>query len=178
MNSIRAETWLLEGATIVSKPRVDHLIRLRCGYDRKTTHFIILLMLWFGILSSSVFADEPNVIQPPVAESEVRDQNPDATEPSPIPDPVRVAEDNEKRKKVAIMMSAIGGIVILGIGAIAVLMIWARHLRRVARDRGPLQRTEGNDFWFLKPPKPTVSDSNIGETHRPIHTTPDENKPE
>lgn len=65
----------------------------------------------------------------------------------------------EKRKKASAGFAAVAGIAILGIGAIAFTMIWARRLRRLARDPGPAQKTVGNDFWFLKPPKAMTADS-------------------
>jgi hypothetical protein len=76
----------------------------------------------------------------------------------PIPASVSAAE---KKKKASAGMAAIGAIVILGIGAIAVTMIWARRLRRMARDPGPAQTTLGNDFWFLKPSKVVAADSKL-----------------
>ena len=78
----------------------------------------------------------------------------------------------EKRKKATIGLAAVGGIAILGIGAIAITMLWARRLRRLARDLGPTQKTAGNDFWFLKPEKPIASEANVADTHRPLHPPP------
>jgi hypothetical protein len=81
-------------------------------------------------------------------------ENVEAQDAPPAP-----AKATEKQKKASAAMAAVGGIAILGIGVIAWTMIWARRLRRFARDPGPAQTTLGNDFWFLKPPKSAVSDS-------------------
>ena len=78
----------------------------------------------------------------------------------------------EKRKKVVVGLAAIGGIAIFGIGGIAITMLWARRLRRLARELGPPQKTAGNDFWFLKPPKPTVAEAEIVDSHRPPQLPP------
>ena len=53
------------------------------------------------------------------------------------------------------------------VSVIAATMMWAKRLRRLARAQGPAQKTVGNDFWFLKPPKPIASDKEIPGSHRP-----------
>lgn len=88
-------------------------------------------------------------------------------------EPANPKIDIEKKKKVVILLSAVAGVAICGIGAIAGTMLWARHLRRLARDIGPPQTTIGNDFWFLKPPKPVATKSDISDSHRPPHTPPE-----
>lgn len=69
-----------------------------------------------------------------------------------IPESAKSATE-EKRRRASVALLAVGGIAIVGVGIIAGTMIWARRLRRLARDHGPRQRTMGNDFWFLKPRK-------------------------
>lgn|GEM_PF-2627258 len=102
-----------------------------------------------------------------------------ANGPEPIPVPVTdPVVDPDKQIKVAILLSAVGGIAVFGIGAIAVTMLWARRLRRIARDPGPPQTTVGNDFWFLKPPKPIVSESDTTDSRRSPHTPPETETPE
>ena len=81
--------------------------------------------------------------------------------------------DREKMKKATVLLAAVGGIAVFGIGAIASIMLWARHLRRLARDLGPRQKTVGNDFWFLKPPKPNAAEPDITDSHRPPYTPPE-----
>lgn len=137
-----------------------------------------LLMLSCGmLLIQSANGQSSDSAEPPAANQQV-EQPANPPDPPLITDPETNEEDKEKREKVAILMGAIGGIAILGIGAIAILMIWARHIRRLARDQGAVQRTEGNDFWFLKPPKPMVSSSNVGEPAQPNPFPSDEKKPE
>ena len=82
--------------------------------------------------------------------------------------------DAEKKRKATVGLAAVGAIAILGVSVIAMTMIWARRLRRLARDSGPIQKTAGNDFWFLKPPKPIASqtenatDTEISTIRRPL----------
>jgi hypothetical protein len=75
--------------------------------------------------------------------------------------------DPLKKRKATAGLAAVGGIAILGISIIAVTMLWARRLRRLARDRGPLQKTEGDDFWFLKPPKQIANESDVARAPGP-----------
>lgn len=114
--------------------------------------------------------------QPPAAISTEESQPTDASSSSEPtePDPVtKSAAEKEKEKTVLIMMASLAAILAVGVFGIAVVMLWARRLRRIAREL-PAQRTIGNDFWFLKPPKPVVSESNVLEGHRPVH--PPENE--
>jgi len=83
-----------------------------------------------------------------------------------LPPSVEISSE-EKKRKASIALLAVGGIAILGVGVIAATMIWARRLRRLARNSGPPQRTAGNDFWFLKPPKLSASNSLIEKKNRP-----------
>ncbi len=76
--------------------------------------------------------------------------------------------DAEKKRKATVGLAAVGAIAILGVSVIAMTMIWARRLRRLARDSGPIQKTAGNDFWFLKPPKPNATDTEISTIRRPL----------
>ncbi len=88
--------------------------------------------------------------------------------------PIYTAEDDlrnlEKKRKAFAGLAALGGIAILGVGIIAATMMWATRLRRLARIEGPSQKTVGNDFWFLKPPKPIASESEILDRRRPPYT--------
>ncbi len=94
------------------------------------------------------------------------DAEPDSERPL---SPQRAAE---KRKKATIALAAIGGIAILGVGAMAATMLWARRLRRLARDPGPPQKTAGNDFWFLKPPKQDIVPSDNANDSQPPDSPP------
>ena len=95
-------------------------------------------------------------------------------------DPIHTAEDDlrnlEKKRKAFAGLAALGGIAILGVGIIAATMMWATRLRRLARIDGPSQKTVGNDFWFLKPPKPIASESELSDRRRPPYTENRDNK--
>ena len=83
---------------------------------------------------------------------------------SPSDQPPRnLAKAAEGRKKALAGLAAICGITIAGVAAIAATIVWARRLRRLARDPGPVQTTAGNDFWFLKPPKQTVVQPDLAD---------------
>ena len=156
--------------------------RLRSGKDRRQRNshlFTLFVFGWIASVLSVAVAQET----PPDANSQTTGQVEVVTDEPPSTPPDSDAStkpkvDTEKMKKVTILMSAITGIFIFGVGGIAVMMLWARHLRRLARDPGPVQKTVGNDFWFLKPPKPAVSDSNVLDGHRPAHSSPEEAPPE
>ncbi len=95
-------------------------------------------------------------------------------------DPIHTAEDDlrnlEKKRKAFAGLAALGGIAILGVGIIAATMMWATRLRRLARIDGPSQKTVGNDFWFLKPPKPIASERELSDRRRPPYTENPDNK--
>lgn len=80
----------------------------------------------------------------------------------------------EKQIKAYSGLAALAGIVIVGLALAALIVLWAgrlrRQIRRPARDRGLPER----DFWFLKPPKPTVTQSSLPDAHQPPHQSPDE----
>ena len=105
--------------------------------------------------------------QPQVAiDQEPAGQSINPEDPVESPPSAEITSD-EKRRKASIALLAVGGIAILGVGVIAATMIWARRLRRLARNSGPPQRTAGNDFWFLKPPKLSASNSLTENKNRP-----------
>lgn len=118
------------------------------------------LEAWVALACLSIFigiatGQENDAVAPLSPAPQV--DNVQKTEPQKPAAPVAA----DKIKKASAGMAAIVGIAILGIGAIAFTMIWARRVRRIARDPGPTQTTLGNDFWFLKPPKQISSVSKI-----------------
>ena len=85
-----------------------------------------------------------------------------------VPSDASSTTNSEKKRKATAGLAAVGAIAILGVSVIAMTMIWARRLRRLARASGPVQKTAGNDFWFLKPPKPNASETEISSLRRPL----------
>jgi hypothetical protein len=123
---------------------------------------IWVLLTAFALIPAVVIAQDH--ASSPVAQ-ESSQPNTCSTQPAGSDAEVPMTAAERKRKAVA-GLAAVGGIAILGFGVIAVTMVGARRLRRLARDMGPAQKTQGNDFWFLKPPKP-VANHEISSTHRP-----------
>ena len=145
----------------------------RCLYP-----FLSLTVLFLVFISCLTSHDAqaqdaaPESPQTPAATNIKEPQPTDApsSSESTEPDPIAKSEaEKEKQKTVLILMAALAAIIAAGVFGIAAVIVWARRLRRIARDLGPAQRTIGNDFWFLKPPKPAVSESNVLEAHRPMH---------
>ena len=80
-------------------------------------------------------------------------------------DPV-AAEDplqREKERRALAGMAAIAGIAIVGVALIALIVLWAGRLRRWNREPLPSTNVK-NEFWFLRPPKPPVSDHGPGKS--------------
>jgi hypothetical protein len=74
------------------------------------------------------------------------------TERKPIADD---APDPEKQRRAMAGLAAIAGIAIVGIGLLAITILWGARLRRL--NRKPLPKAALKDeFWFLKPPKGSV----------------------
>jgi hypothetical protein len=79
---------------------------------------------------------------------------PDAPIPPDVPD------EREKRRTALAGLAAVAGIAIIGVALGALIILWAGRLRRINRE--PLPRTcAQNEYWFLKPPKPPVSEKGV-----------------
>lgn len=75
----------------------------------------------------------------------------------PVPE-VLSPEEKEKRRKAQAALSAVAGIVVLGVAGLAAILIWGKRLRRILRN-SPGPKPLKNEFWFLKPEKPPVRPS-------------------
>ena len=82
----------------------------------------------------------------------------DAAQPRP-------KRDTEKQIKAYSGLIALMGIVIAGVGLVSLVVIWAGRLRRQIRKPLPDAEVSLRDFWFLKPPKPTVTRSSLPEVN-------------
>ncbi len=87
-------------------------------------------------------------------------------EPATVPGPNR---PTERQKKAYSGLAALVGIVIAGLALAALIILWAGRLRRQLRRPLPNADAPGRDFWFLKPPKPTVARSSLPESRQPPH---------
>jgi hypothetical protein len=103
--------------------------------------------------------------EPPGAATPPDDLNPPTTNAPP---------PTEKQIKAYSGLAALVGIVIAGLSLVALIILWAGRLRRQIRRPLPESGLPARDFWFLKPPKPTVTDSNLPDSHQPHHQPPDQ----
>lgn len=79
-----------------------------------------------------------------------------------VVEPDRLAENApnpEKQRRAMAGLAALAGIAIIGIGLLAVTLLWGARLRRL--NRKPLPNAPLKDeLWFLRPPKgPPVESS-------------------
>jgi hypothetical protein len=132
---------------------------------RRAASGLSTVALSLTLLAGLVFAQESDPTAASSAKPSPVDPRADQvegveSEPPDVPEKPRAADvDEKKRKKVVATLAAIAGVAVFGVGAIAVTMVWARRLRRMARDPGPRQTTVGNDFWFLKPEKVKITET-------------------
>lgn len=110
---------------------------------------------------AEVAGKEPSGKEP--AEGESGDDLP----PAKIP-----TRPTEKQIKAYSGLAALAGIVIAGLALAALTILWAGRLRRQLRRPLPECDASGRDFWFLKPPKPTVTQSSLPDAHQPPHVSP------
>jgi hypothetical protein len=146
---------------------------MACG-DSMRNGLLIVALSVFGVSAACAQDDAtPSPDRPAMTSQEHREASV-AIEPSvaatdeSTADPSRTAE---RRKKALAGLAALCGIAITGIAAIAATIVWARRLRRLARDPGPAQTTAGNDFWFLKPPKQAVAKDRPDERQPPLDSS-------
>jgi len=81
-------------------------------------------------------------------------------------------EQIEKRQKAYIGLLALTGIVIIGLALLALVLLWGGRLRRQLRKSDPEIVTLDRSFWFLKPPKPSITKSSLPELNRPFDALP------
>lgn len=94
-----------------------------------------------------------------------------AEDPPTAAAPIR---PSEKHIKAYSGLAALAGIVIAGLALAALIILWAGRLRRQLRRPLPDCGVRDRDFWFLKPPKPTVTQSSLPASHQPPHISPTE----
>jgi hypothetical protein len=67
------------------------------------------------------------------------------------------AERQERQQRAMAGLAAVAGIAIVGVALGTLIILWAGRLRRITREPLPSSRLQ-NEFWFLRPPKPPVSE--------------------
>ena len=90
------------------------------------------------------------------------------------PPPANPSRPTEKQIKAYSGLAALAGIVITGLSLAAFIILWAGRLRRQIRRPLPGTEAPARDFWFLKPPKPLVTDSKLPDSHQPPHEPQDQ----
>ena len=86
-------------------------------------------------------------------------------------------EQLEKKKKAYIGLAALAGIVIAGLSLATLTILWGGRLRRQLRKSDPEIATMDRSFWFLKPPKPSITTSSLPELQRPLDAPPTSDPP-
>ena len=127
--------------------------------------FIALVWGVLAFQSICLRADEP-----PAANEAVASQS--AT-PSVEKSPVTLTpEQLEKKKRAYLGLAALAGILIVGVSLGALTILWAGRLRRQLRKSDPGCAAMDRSFWFLKPPKPSITRSSLPELNRPLNDPP------
>ena len=123
-----------------------------------------------ALRSACIVADEP-----PAADKSAPSAS--AT-PSVEESPAKLTpEQLEKKKKAYIGLVALAGIVIVGVALGALTIMWAGRLRRQLRKSDPACAAMDRSFWFLRPPKPSITRSSLPELNRPIDDPPSHASP-
>ena len=126
--------------------------------------FIALVCGLIAFQSASLDADEPPTSREavPASSSPPVDQSPLKLTPEQI----------EKKRRAAMLMVAITGTAIAGLSLVALAMLWAGRLRRQLRQPDTKETSTDRSFWFLKPPKPSITRSSLPELNRPLDAPP------
>lgn len=82
-----------------------------------------------------------------------------------------------KKQKAYLGLAALAGIVIIGVALGALTILWGGRLRRQLRKSDPECAATDRSFWFLKPPKPSVTRSSLPELNRPLDAPPSQASP-
>jgi hypothetical protein len=93
-----------------------------------------------------------------------------ADEPARADEPAPILEDDEeaRRRAYSTGMVLIGGILITGVGLLAIVLLWGNRARRIARQ--PLPKVTARDeLWYLKGKKPQLPNAppSPGESPEP-----------
>ena len=127
--------------------------------------FVAMLFGVMAFQSARLRADEP----PPSHDA----VPPAAATPAVEESPVKLTPDQlEKKKRAYLGLAALAGIVIVGVSLGALTILWAGRLRRQLRKSDPDCATVDRSFWFLKPPKPSITRSSLPELNRPLNDPP------
>lgn len=132
--------------------------------------FIVLICGVMAFHSTSVCADEPPSSHAAISSVAA----PSVDESSPVK---LTPEQLEKKKKAYIGLAALAGIVIVGVSLGALTILWGGRLRRQLRKSDPECVAMDRSFWFLKPPKPSITRSSLPELQRPIDVPPSHTPP-
>jgi hypothetical protein len=145
-------------------PELQSNLPTRLGWRQLLVSLVMLLALW------SVFGESLWQGMLPVNARELEAAAPVSDDSATAVGPKR---PSEKQIKAYSGLAALAGIVICGLALAALTILWAGRLRRQIRRPLPNGVRSERDFWFLKPPKPTVTESSLPDAHQPLHESPD-----
>lgn len=134
---------------------------------------VLMMVIWTLIAGGSTQYCSPVCSNGSVcaADQEQASDARTAAEPEPA-EPVNAKRATEKQIKAYSGLMALVGILVAGLSLAALTILWAGRLRRQLRKPLPECEPVGRDFWFLKPPKPTVTQSQLPDWHLPPHQEP------
>lgn len=117
-----------------------------------------------AVCSHGLCADEP--LPEPAPEVGAVSADEALVKPLPVP------AEKEKKQKLYIGLAALAGIVITGVSLGALTLVWGSRLRRQLRKSDPAIVAVDRSFWFLKPPRPSITKSSLPELQRPLDEPP------
>jgi hypothetical protein len=137
--------------------------------DRRV-QFIALVCGVLALQTARLRADEPVT---------AHDAVPPASDTRLVEEPIGklTPQQLEKKQKAYIGLAALAGIVIVGVALGALTLLWGGRLRRQLRKSDPEFPTVDRSFWFLKPPKPSITKSSLPELKRPFDVPPPQAPP-
>jgi hypothetical protein len=106
------------------------------------------------------------------ADPQVESSQPNGESPSVVSQRTK-----ERQIKAYSGLFALVGILIAGLAMAALIVLWAGRLRRQIRRPLPECGAPVRDFWFLKPPKPSVTETSLPDSHLPLHEQPPDHPP-
>lgn len=132
----------------------------------------VLVLTSFALLSP-----DERIWQGMVPVHAADDPQAETSEPNAESPPIPSKRMTERQLKAYSGLFALVGILIAGLAMAALIVLWAGRLRRQIRRPLPECGAPVRDFWFLKPPKPSVTETSLPDSHLPLHEQPPDHPP-